>query len=319
MMSMRETKRHWRPLVLGALLGAWMSLSGCTSDPSSESPSPIGSPPGETGTVGNVIASIGGVSITRDQLTDRLLQDHGAQTLRTMLLVEAVNKEAEKLRVTVTEDELAEELRNMRQGYESEQQFYDAMKEQLGLSREEVREDARYRLLLEKLAIRNVNVTEEEIDRYIEEHREEFEPHRQYRLAQIVVKDEADAESILSQLDGVADFGVLARRYSLDEFTADSEGDLGWVEEQDPFEDPEVLRFAASMEVGQVTGPISTGQGYVILQLNGIREVSQKPREDIRTQVRRQLALERAGSLRELEQSLLTKYGAEIKDPALRS
>lgn len=295
-----------------------MLLSGCTSDPSTESASPVGSPPADSRKHDDAVASIGGVTITREQLSDRLLADYGAQTLRSMMLSQAVNSEAAALRVKVSEDELAQELSNMRQGYEDEQQFYAAMKEQLGMSEEQVREDARYRLLLEKVAIHKVNVTDAEIDRYLDEHREEYEPRKQYRLAQILVNDEEEAESILSQLNGGADFSALARLYSLDEFSAENGGDLGWVEDQDPFEDPQVLRTASTMNVGELTGPIPTEQGYVILQLSGKSEVTAKSPEAIRAEARRQLALERAGSLRELEQSLLTKYGAKILEPSLR-
>ncbi|KIL34970.1 hypothetical protein SD71_16610 [Cohnella kolymensis] len=273
---MRGTIRHWRPLVLFALLGTWILLSGCTSDSVMETVSPIATPAQDANKSSDVVASIGGVTITREELTNRILADYGAQTLRTVMLAEAVRLEAEALRLKVTEDELQLELLSMRQGYEDERQFYAAMKEQLGMSAEQVKEDARYRLLLEKIAIHKVIVTDREIDRYLDEHREEYEPRKQYRLAQILVKDDAEAESILSQLSGGADFGALARRYSLDEFTADNGGDLGWVEDQDPFEAPEVLRTASSMEVGQVTGPVQTGQGYVILQLNGINEVTAK-------------------------------------------
>jgi foldase protein PrsA len=295
-----------------------MFLSGCTSDPAVESASPFGSAPEDPHKNSDVIASIGGISITREQLTDRVLAEYGQQALRSMMLAEAVDQEAGALRLQVTDDELEQELRSMRQGYEDEKQFYAAMKEQLGMSAQQVRQDAEYRLLLEKVAIHNVNVTDEEIDRYLHEHQDEYKPRKQYRLAQILVTEEQEAESVLSQLDGGADFGALARRYSADEFTADNGGDLGWVEDPDPFEDPQVLQTASSMKVGQVTGPIKTGEGYVILQLNGKTEVTAKSPEAIRAEARRQLALERAGSLRELEQSLLTKYEAKIVEPSLR-
>ena len=40
----------------------------------------------------------------------------------------------------------------MQQGYESEQQFYESMKSQLGMSEQEIKEDVSNKLLLEKLA-----------------------------------------------------------------------------------------------------------------------------------------------------------------------
>jgi foldase protein PrsA len=237
-----------------------------------------------------------------------------------MMLSEAVNEEADSLGIRVTDDELEQELRLMRQGYDDEEHFYTAMEQQLGMNREEVREDAHYRLLLEKLSIRNVDVTPSEINQYLEEHRKEFEPSRQYQIALIVVKSREEAQGLLGQfVDGV-DFGTLAKHYSVDEFTADEGGNLGWVEEYDPFVDPSILQAVLSMKVGEVTGPIQTKEGFILVQLNGRseEESSSKTTEEIRMEVRRQVALGKAVSMNDLEQMLLEKYNAKVLEPSLQ-
>jgi foldase protein PrsA len=318
---MRETIRRM-PLVLLALLATWILATGCTSDPDS-APSPIvkesESPPSQTNTNEDVVATIGEVSLSRDQLMQRLLSDYGAQTLRSMMLTEAVKKEAESLRIEVSEEELEQELTLMRQGYEDEDQYYAAMQEQLGMNREELREDTRYRLLLEKLSIRNVVVTDFEIDQYLEEHQEELQPKKQYQLSQIVVTKKEEAEKLLDQLVEGAEFSTLAKQYSEDDFTADSGGDLGWVEDHDPFEDPGVLEAAASLQVGGISGPIKTEQGYTLIQLNGRNTTNAKSEEAVRMEVRRQLALGKADSMSDMEQALLKKYQGLVLDPSLRS
>jgi foldase protein PrsA len=312
---MRETIRHW-PLVLLALFAVLILTPGCMSDPDPV-PVPTVSIPTETITKDEIIAQVGNVDIHRQQLVDRLLSAYGTQTLRGLMLSEAVKEEAKSVGITVTDDELTQELHLMSQGYEDEQQFYKAMDEQLNMSREEVLEDARYRLLLEKLSIHDVNVTQSEIDLYLEQHRDEFEPRKQYRIAHIVVENKEDANQIVSQLAGGTDFGTLALSHSLDEFTADEAGDLGWIEDQDPFEAPEVLQAAASMQVGEVAGPIQTEQGYEIVQLNGRKEMGSKTNEEIRMEVWRQLALGKAVSMKDLEQTLLEKYNAKVMEPSL--
>jgi foldase protein PrsA len=312
---MRETIRHW-PLVLLALLAVLILTPGCMSNPDSV-PVPTVSIPTETIAKDEIIAQVGNVDISRQQLLDRLLSAYGTQTLRELMLSEAVKEEANSLGIIVSDEELTQELHLMSQGYEDEQQFYKAMDEQLNMSREEVLEDARYRLVLEKLSIHDVNVTQSEIDLYLEQHRDEFEPRKQYRIAHIVVENKEDANQIVSQLAGGTDFGTLALSHSLDEFTADEAGDLGWIEDQDPFEAPEVLQAAASMQVGEVAGPIQTEQGYEIVQLNGRKEMGSKTNEEIRMEVWRQLALGKAVSMKDLEQTLLEKYNAKVMEPSL--
>lgn len=318
------------PLVLLALL-SWV-LSGCDSDSPASTPQPNPSPstsatpsPSAPGNLSPssrdqsyVVAKVGEVSITREQLTDRVTAQYGKQILRELMLAEAVEQEAQSLNLTVTEAELEQELLDMRQGYDSEEQFYAAMRDQLGMSPDDVRKDARYRLLTEKLSVRDVVVTEEEIDRYVEDHKELTAPRHYYDIAQIVVEDEETARQLLSQLEGGAAFGAVAERYSLDEFTAENGGELGWVDEQDPFTDPEILGHAASMDVGEITGPIQTAGGYVIISLNGFREEQPRETAEIRKAARRELALGKAEPMKALEQSLLEKYHAEVLDDNLR-
>ncbi|WP_027086661.1 peptidylprolyl isomerase [Cohnella panacarvi] len=319
------------PLVLLALL-TWV-LSGCDSDSpeadrgQSPSPSTSAAPSQASGTLtpspseqahSDIVAKVGAASITRDQLSDRLTSQYGRQMLRELMLAEAMEQEADSLSLTVTETELEQELLDMRQGYDSEEQFYGAMQEQLGMSREDVRKEARYRLLTEKLSVRNVEVTEEEIDGYIADHPELTTPRRYYDIAQIVVDDEETARQLLSQLEGGAAFGAVAERYSLDDFTAEYGGELGWIDERDPFTDPEILKHAAKMEVGQITGPIETASGYVILALNGFREEEPRKAEEIRNAAMRDVALGKAEPIKSLEQWLLEKYHAQVLDASLQ-
>ncbi|RKP45403.1 hypothetical protein D7Z26_25430 [Cohnella endophytica] len=315
---MRETIRQ-KPLVLLALLAILAMITGCkSSGTSAPSPSPGGTAPQTNATEDDIVATIEGSSFSRQQLIDRLLSTYGAHTLRSMMLLEAVKEEANSLGVEVTDAELEQELRQMKQGYESEEAFYREMEEQLGMNREEVLEDARYRLLLEKLSIRDVKVTPSEIDRYIDEHREDFVPRRQYRLSQIIVQTKGQAEDLLASLTKGADFAELARTYSVDEFTADEGGDAGWIEAGDPFTDPGIMQAATDMQVGDVTGPVKTDQGYAIVKLEGRSEIKTRSESEIRSAAERQIALGKAVPMKDFEQSLLDKYHAEVKDRILR-
>lgn len=289
------------PFTLPALLVTiMMVLSGCQSGPQ----------PSEA-TSSDTVATVGKAAITYQQLIDRLLAEYGEQTLKAMMLAEAVNQEAELQGITVTPTELEAELRNMRAGYDSEEQFYKMMREQLGMGPDEVREEARNRLLLEKITIRDVKLTEAEIHTYMQEHPEQFGQRFQYRLQQIIVASEEEAAAIMADLAAGADFGEMAEAHSLDEFTADTGGELGWVEEHDPFLDESLLAAAAVMQAGEVQGPIAIGQGYAVLLLGDKAEVQLEAFEVLYEQAKRQLALGKAPSMREIEQVLLEKFEAQ--------
>lgn len=312
---MRLMRRHWA-IVLLALAGivglaVWTAIREGwlgAAHPGDASPSE----PASEELAGKVVGRVGGVEITREELTRDLLDRYGEQALRDMLLRIAAEKEADALGITVTEEEVSRELRIMAEGYDSEEQFYRTMKEQLGLDRDRLRQETRYQLLLEKLTIASVSVTEDEIRRYWEEHAEEFAPREQLRISRIVLADREEAEKILDLLEKGEDFAELAGLFSLDGFTAASGGDLGWVEEDDPFVPRAVLEAVAGLETGSVIGPVETENGFEVVMLTGRRTIPAPDPQETREEIRRRLALEKAPSLRELEEALLAKYGAEM-------
>lgn len=322
---MRRAKRLTiRPVVLLVLLGTLLWQSGCVSAPHSQRGSPessaTASPSGAPGTEeqGDAVAVVGGEPITRGELMRELMASYGPAALHALMVRRAVEKEAKAAGIAVTDADVQEEIRSRSQGYDSVEQYYKAMKEQLGLTPDQVRKDAELYVLEQKLAARPVRVTDEEVDAYIREHPEAFGPRTVYHLSHIVVAEKQQAQRLLDRLKKGEDFAALAQEASVDGTTAGDGGDLGWLDPADPFVDGQLLETAKTLSVGQVAGPLQTADGWELVKLIG-REVRQgEDGQAARERIRRQLALERAVSIPELEQSLLDKYGAQVLDPALQ-
>jgi foldase protein PrsA len=315
MMNMKRAKRLLGPIVLLALAGlvVWTAArSGMFGKDGPDEASPSGTGTGTNSERTDVVGRVAGVDITREQLTEELLALYGNQTLRTLMLRIAAEREAKALGVVVTEAELARELRKMAEGYESEDEFYRVMQEQLGMDRQRVRQDAYDRLLLEKLAMLTVVVTDEEIQQYWAEHAEEFGPREELRISRIVLADPEEAERVLTRLERGEDFAALAKSLSLDPFSAEYGGDLGWVAEDDPFVPAAVREAARRLEVGSITGPVRTDDGAEVIMLTGRRTIPAPDPEEVRAEIRKRLALGKAPSMRDLEDALLAKYGAEV-------
>ena len=263
------------------------------------------------------VAEIGGRTIAADELADQLMREHGSSVLRRMLVREAIRLEAEAHGISVSERELEEELAEMMSGYGDEEAFYEAMREQLGMSPDEVRADAEERLLLEKIAVRPILITDEEVEAYIREHPELLESKVRATFSWIVTAEPDEAEAVLDRLKKGASFEEQARVYSIDDYTAEYGGFYGTVEAGDPFLEAEVQELIASLEPGEVGGPVETADGWAVIRLDD-REVEERPDERrLREKVRMQLGLAAAPSLKEVEEALLGKYGARILDEQL--
>ncbi|MBW7477428.1 peptidyl-prolyl cis-trans isomerase [Paenibacillus oenotherae] len=259
-----------------------------------------------------IAATVGSEQITSAALIGQLRRQYGDSVLRTLMVRAAIRLEAEAYSLSISTEELGEELTNAMSGYEDEEHFYEAMKQQLALTPEAIEEDIQYRLLLEKIAIRSIDVTDSEVEDYIESNPEEFQPRTQYRLSWIVARNKRDAEDILQMLDAGEDFALLARTYSLDELTAYSGGDLGMIDGDDPFLDEAILDAASQLEPGAWSVPIKIDEGQAIIYLAEKRVTEQLDERRLREAARKQLALSQAQPLQQVEEELLSKYGAKI-------
>ena len=271
-----------------------------------------GEGPDVAGPGDEAIASVGGKAITRRQLTEELYRQYGDAVLRTLMLREAMDREASDKGIKVTQEEIDRELALSAQGYESEERFFTVMKEQLGLRKEQVLEDIRYRLLLEAITAATVTVTDEEALRYIEDNPEQFAPKVEYHLRWIVTETRRQSDDIIEMLASGDTFEELALTYSMDEFTRDMGGDLGYIEAEDPFYDGAMLAEASLLAVGETAGPIEMASGFSVIQLIGEKSSGGLKGELLLATVNKQLALERAKPMAEMEQELLARHEAVV-------
>lgn len=285
-----------------------------TPDSDGETKAHSGSDAGNEGNTsdgqGNIAATVGGYPILMGELEQKLYSQYGESVLRTMMVRKAIDLEAEAQQLDVSAEEQERELAAIIAGYDDEEAFYQVMEEQLGMSRDEVLEDLKYKLLLEKIAILPVALTEADVEQYISEHSEQFSSRLQLHLQWIVTNTNSRAEDVLDRLAAGDDFTELAKTYSTDEFTAELGGDLGLIDSDDPFYDADMMDTASRLQTGEMAGPLKVDEGYAIIRVTERQKTSGLTGRFLYDAARKQLALTRAKPLEEIEDQLLLKYGA---------
>jgi foldase protein PrsA len=263
------------------------------------------------------IATIGDRSITLGELYRYAGEQHGREILKQMITEIVIDLEAERLGIEVGASEIEQELRNMQQGYESEEEFYRVMLEQLGMDRKSLERDIRYTLLLEKIALHDVVITDEEFQQYLAEHPEQMMAGVRLHIQQIIVPTEEEAEEVRELLAQGRAFEELAVAYSDDVLFPD--GDLGWLEWDDPFVPAEIMAQARRMTPGDVSPILELADGtFAIIKLQGREEPSAEERALRMEALRKQLQLSRAPNLQDLLVQLRIKYGVSVIDPDFR-
>lgn len=258
------------------------------------------------------IASAAGQPITDQQWIDELKRKYGEEVLIGMINHMVVDMEAKSLGVTVSDHEVDQELARTIAGYGSEQQYYAQMQSELGLSREEVFAETAYRLNLQAIATVGITISEADIDAYLEQNTERFIPKKEMRLSMIKVTSYEEAQQVMDRLEQGDDFAALARELSIDEESRMRGGSLGKVEEDNPFWPEELLETAASLDTGDIAGPIGIKDGFAIIRLESTHSPQMPDEDDIRALVRQELALEQAPPLQQVESDLRDKYDASI-------
>ncbi len=128
-------------------------------------------------------------------------------------------------------------------------------------------------------------------------------PLTEYNAAHILVATEDEAKSLKAELEGGADFAILAGAHSTDTGSAVNGGDLGWFGlgmMVKPFEDAVI-----TMKAGDVAGPIQTQFGWHLIKLKETRVAAQPSLEELRDEL--------AG---EVEQAAIAAYLKTLTDVA---
>jgi peptidyl-prolyl cis-trans isomerase C len=126
-------------------------------------------------------------------------------------------------------------------------------------------------------------VTGPQVQQYYDQHPAQFLQPEGRHLRHIVVPSEDDANQVVAQARGGADFAALAKQFSLDEATRDNGGDLGMLAQRQL--EPVFGQPAFSTPSGGVFGPVETDKGWDIGQVLEVRPATQLTFDQVRNKL----------------------------------
>ncbi|MFA5142848.1 MAG: peptidyl-prolyl cis-trans isomerase [Candidatus Omnitrophota bacterium] len=176
--------------------------------------------------------------------------------------------------------------------------------------------EARKKIVMAKLVKNDVEdkiaVTEDEMKKFYDEHKDEFKTPAMWRASHILVSDEKEAWSLLDELAKGAKFDELARTHSIDA-TASRGGDVGFFRSAQLV--PDFENACLKLEVGQTSGIVRTQFGYHIIRLTDKKDPGVKPYPDARRAIEAELKKVKHAELFDaLVMKLKAKYGVEVNE-----
>lgn len=157
------------------------------------------------------------------------------------------------------------------------------------------------------------NLTDEKVKEQYQNLVDEFEPQPEIRARHILVKTKEEAEAIIKELEGGADFAEMAKKKSTGP-SAPQGGDLGYFTADQMV--PEFADAAFALKKGEFTKePVKTQFGWHVIKVEDKRQKQPPAFEDVKAQVRQILLsekyIETIGNLRKAAK-------VEVKDPTLK-
>ena len=234
----------------------------------------------------------------QQQWTQQQLYEQEHDLLRDLIDQQLLLSRGKDLGIT-GETELVKRLDDLRkQNHLDSMEDLQKAAEAQGVSWEDFKASIRNRIITQEVIRdevgRHVNITPTEIQRYYDEHKQDFEQPEQVRLSEILLPtanpDDASqvaaakerADNIEAKLKAGGDFAAIAKSSSGGP-TASDGGDLGQFKRGQLAKVLEDQTF--DLKPGQYTQPIRTKQGYVILKVTEHNAGGIPPLKDVENQV----------------------------------
>ncbi|WP_223596353.1 peptidyl-prolyl cis-trans isomerase [Neobacillus bataviensis] len=231
------------------------------------------------------VATIGKKTISRQDWLNELEARYGKDVLKEMVDQKVIEEMAAKYDIEIADEDVEREYRML-------QTTYNTFSPKKQANEKKWKEQIRSTLLLEELLTRDVEISNKELKSYYEKNKNLFDVPDAYHLSHIIVKTKAEAVKASKELAHGSSFSALAMEKSIDEFSANEGGDIGFITEEDERYPKLYLQTAKKLKKGKYSKPLKVEQGYALIKLEGKISGETYSFSEVKNQLRRQIALD---------------------------
>ncbi|MFC0473778.1 peptidyl-prolyl cis-trans isomerase [Robertmurraya beringensis] len=231
-----------------------------------------------------VVATIGNETITRQEWLGEMEERYGRDVLSEMIDQKAIAQLANKYDISISKKAVDRELLLVKTMYGSGSNEM--------VDEEKWRQQIQYSIMLDELLTKDVVVEEEDLKKFYEENSSLYKIPTAYHLSHIIVETEEEAIKAIEELEQGTSFEALAMERSIDEFSANQGGDIGYVSEEMDQYARDYLAAVQKLKENEWAGPIKTDNGFSIVLLHDQIKGRTFEFNDVKESIRRQIALE---------------------------
>lgn len=232
-----------------------------------------------------IVASVGSRDITREKWQAELQSRYGKEVLEQLVDAEVIKQTAKRHKVSISAKDVERE-------YLFTKLTYNTTGISETMSEEEWKEQIRTNIQLEEILTKDVTIPQSVLQQYYETNKQRFTIPQSFRVSHIVTASKEEADQVIQELQEGSAFDVLAMEKSLDEFTANQGGDLGFLTAESGQKAENYLEEVKLMKERTWSQPIKLTDGYAVIYLHEKVEEHQYSFSDVKKQIHRTLALE---------------------------
>ena len=241
-------------------------------------------------------------NITKDDLYEEMKKYYGDRVIEQL-----VEKKLLEDKYKVSKDEIEEELENIKEEFNSDEEFELALTQQGYDNVDQLKEDIRFYLLRQKAATDGIEVTDKKLEEFYNENKDKF---IEVEARHILVKDEKKAKEIKEKLDNGAKFEDLVKEYSTDTATAANGGKVGKVTADSQMV-PEFIEATLKLKEGEISEPVKSESGYHIIKAD---KRTEKTLKNDRKAIEKRYLQEHAKPYDEVREKLFKEAKIKVKD-----
>lgn len=146
-----------------------------------------------------IVAMVNNHPITRIHLIKELEKQYGKQVIDTLVTRKIIEQSAQKQNITISDQEIDEEIKSLEKRVSDTGQSLAELLAFQGMTQQELRENIRIQKVVEKLASKDVAVTDKEVDDYLAQSQPEVDPTTGEAPEPVSAEERAQIKESLTQ------------------------------------------------------------------------------------------------------------------------
>jgi len=235
-----------------------------------------------------VAATVNGEKITDQAFITILKARYGDRALYAMTSDLAIRQAAKAAGITVAKDELERRYLATYRAIEMRApvtgENFELWLAKQSLTKEYFMSELYDQMLLEKMVEKNVQVTDADVSNYYQRNKDDIADPATIRIAHICVKTDKEAQAVRADiLGGKITWEDAVKKYTLDPWTKDNGGDMGFV----ALTNTEFHKAAFALKTnGEISVPVQSPMGYHLIKRLEFKEARIPKFEEVQATIR---------------------------------